>query len=217
MSQSTPEPFSALDVLRTENLRGELMELWPSRRMPTQSIFLVTHNIEEAVLLADRIIVFGRNPGRVRADFEVLLRQPRDRHSHEFLLYVDYIYKLMTQPLADAGPLVAGVLQPTAQVATSIPATALFPIVVLFLIRVGGGLGRGSIVLLLLGTQWYILFNVITGESAIPTDLREVCEACGLGTAQRWRQLLLPAVFPFIITGFVTASGGARNASIVAD
>jgi NitT/TauT family transport system ATP-binding protein len=103
------EPFSALDVLTAENLRGELMELWLSRKIPTKSIFLVTHNIEEAVLLADRIIVLGRNPARIRADFEVPLQQPRDRHSHEFLLYVDYVYKLMTQPLAAAGPLVPGV------------------------------------------------------------------------------------------------------------
>ena len=98
------EPFSALDVLTAENLRNELMELWASHKFPTQSILLVTHNIEEAVLLADRIVVLGRNPGRIRADFEVPLRQPRDRHSHEFLLYVDYIYKLMTQPLAEPGP-----------------------------------------------------------------------------------------------------------------
>jgi len=92
------EPFSALDVLTAENLRGELMELWLGRKMPTRSIFLVTHNIEEAVLLADRIIVLGRNPARIRADFGVPLRQPRDHTSAEFLVYVDYIYKLMTRP-----------------------------------------------------------------------------------------------------------------------
>ena len=97
------------------------------------------------------------------------------------------------------------------------PATALFPIVVLFLIRVGGGLGTGSVILLLLGTQWYLLFNVITGATAIPTDLREVCQVYGLGTVDRWRRLLLPGIFPFMITGFVTASGGAWNASIVAE
>jgi len=98
------EPFSALDVLTAENLRGELMELWLGKKIPTKSIFLVTHNIEEAVLLADRIIVLGRNPARVRADFRVPLSQPRERSSAEFLLYVDYIYKLMTQPELAAGP-----------------------------------------------------------------------------------------------------------------
>jgi NitT/TauT family transport system ATP-binding protein len=92
------EPFSALDVLTAENLRSELMELWLGKRIPTKSVFIVTHNIEEAVLLADRVIVLGRNPARIRADFLIPLQQYRDRHSAEFLLYVDYIYKLMTQP-----------------------------------------------------------------------------------------------------------------------
>ena len=101
------EPFSALDVLTAENLRGELMELWLGRKMPTRSIFLVTHNIEEAVLLADRIIVLGSNPARIRADFRVPLRQPRDHTSADFLVYVDYIYKLMTQPQLEAAPLSA--------------------------------------------------------------------------------------------------------------
>ena len=114
-------------------------------------------------------------------------------------------------------PRLAAIAQPIAQVAASVPATALFPIVVLFLIRAGGGLGIGSVILLLLGTQWYILFNVIAGASAIPTDLREVCQVYGLGTVERWRRLLLPGIFPFMITGFVTASGGAWNASIVAE
>jgi NitT/TauT family transport system ATP-binding protein len=92
------EPFSALDVLTAENLRGELMELWLGKKIPTRSIFLVTHNIEEAVLLADRIIVLGRDPAKIRADFQVPFAQPRERSSAEFLVYVDYIYKLMTQP-----------------------------------------------------------------------------------------------------------------------
>src|ERR1700683_1678484 len=92
------EPFSALDVLTAENLRGELLELWIGKKIPTRSIFIVTHNIEEAVLLADRVIVLGRNPARIRADFRVLLPQPRERKSATFLVYVDYIYKLMTQP-----------------------------------------------------------------------------------------------------------------------
>jgi NitT/TauT family transport system ATP-binding protein len=98
------EPFSALDVLTAENLRSELMELWLGKKIPTRSIFLVTHNIEEAVVLADRILVLGRNPAKVRADFRVPLSQPRDRGSAEFLLYVDYIYKLMTQPELTAEP-----------------------------------------------------------------------------------------------------------------
>jgi NitT/TauT family transport system permease protein len=114
-------------------------------------------------------------------------------------------------------PRLAAIAQPVAQVAASVPATALFPIVLLFLIRVGGGLGIGSIMLMLLGTQWYILFNVIAGASAIPTDLKEVCSIFHLSQVERWRRLFLPAIFPFLVTGFITASGGAWNASIVAE
>ncbi len=92
------EPFSALDVLTAENLRSELLELWHNKTIPTKAIFLVTHNIEEAVLLADRIIVLGRNPGVVRTDFKVTLPHPRDRKSGAFTQLVDYIYKVLTQP-----------------------------------------------------------------------------------------------------------------------
>jgi NitT/TauT family transport system ATP-binding protein len=92
------EPFSALDVLTAENLRGELLELWLSKKMPTSAIFIVTHNIEESVILADRIVVLGRNPARIRADFNVRLTQPRDRKSARFVELVDYIYKVMTEP-----------------------------------------------------------------------------------------------------------------------
>jgi NitT/TauT family transport system permease protein len=111
----------------------------------------------------------------------------------------------------------SAIAQPIAQIAASVPATALFPIVLLALIRIGGGLGIGSMVLLLLGTQWYILFNVIAGATAIPSDLKEVAEVFRLGAVERWRRLFLPSIFPYLITGFVTASGGAWNASIVAE
>jgi NitT/TauT family transport system ATP-binding protein len=92
------EPFSALDVLTAENLRGELLELWLNKKMPTSAIFIVTHNIEEAVMLADRVMVLGRNPARVRSDFNIRLRHPRDRKSVRFVELVDYIYKVMTEP-----------------------------------------------------------------------------------------------------------------------
>jgi NitT/TauT family transport system ATP-binding protein len=92
------EPFSALDVLTAENLRSELLELWLSKKMPTTCIFIVTHNIEEAVLLADRVIVLGRNPARIRSDFEIDIPQYRDRKSPRFLAYVDFIYKALTKP-----------------------------------------------------------------------------------------------------------------------
>jgi len=114
-------------------------------------------------------------------------------------------------------PKLARIAQPLAQIAASVPATALFPVVLLLLIRVGGGLGLGSIVLLLLGTQWYILFNVIAGAIAIPTDLKECCSVFQMRGVERWKKLILPGIFPYLVTGMVTASGGAWNASIVAE
>ena len=114
-------------------------------------------------------------------------------------------------------PKLARIAQPLAQIAASVPATALFPVVLLLLIRVGGGLGIGSIVLLLLGTQWYILFNVIAGAIAIPTDLKECCSVFRMEGIERWKKLILPGIFPYLVTGMVTASGGAWNASIVAE
>ncbi len=114
-------------------------------------------------------------------------------------------------------PKLARIAQPLAQIAASVPATALFPVILLALVRVGGGLGIGSIALMLLGTQWYILFNVIAGALAIPTDLKEVADLFRFGTIQRWRTVILPGIFPFLITGLVTASGGAWNASIIAE
>jgi NitT/TauT family transport system ATP-binding protein len=95
------EPFSALDVLTAENLRSELLQLWLTKKMPTSAIFIVTHNIEEAVMLADRVMVLGRNPARVRSDFNIRLKHPRDRKSARFVELVDYIYKVMTEPEAE--------------------------------------------------------------------------------------------------------------------
>lgn len=92
------EPFSALDVLTAENLRGELLELWQSHKMPTRAVFVVTHNIEEAVLLADRIVVLGRNPATIRTDFRVSLERPRERKDARFTELVDYIYRVLTRP-----------------------------------------------------------------------------------------------------------------------
>ena len=96
------EPFSALDVLTAENLRGELLELWEGQRFPTKAIVMVTHNIEEAVLLADRILVLGTNPGRIRADMRNPLARPRRRRTPDYEALVDQIYRMMTQ--RDSGP-----------------------------------------------------------------------------------------------------------------
>ncbi len=135
----------------------------------------------------------------------------------EFVLALAALWTIPVGVTIGLHPKLSAVAQPIAQIAASIPATALFPIILLILIRAGGGLGIGSLVLLLIGTQWYILFNVIAGAAALPTDLKEVCSVFQFGRLERWRKLLLPGIFPYLITGFVTASGGAWNASIVAE
>ena len=111
----------------------------------------------------------------------------------------------------------ASLAQPLVQMAASIPATALFPIILLLLLRLRGGLEIAAMVLMLLGTQWYILFNVIAGAMAIPTDLKEAAQIYKFSSWDRWRHLILPGIFPYLVTGMVTASGGAWNASIVAE
>jgi len=109
------------------------------------------------------------------------------------------------------------VLQPIIQMAASFPAPMIFPLVVGAMLASGIGLGISSVVLLLLGTQWYILFNVIAGSSAIPRDLWEVSRLSRFSWRERWLKLILPAIFPSLLTGWITAMGGAWNASIVAE
>ena len=112
---------------------------------------------------------------------------------------------------------IAAWMQPIAQIAASVPATALFPVLMLGLISVSGGLNLIAVLLMLMGTQWYLLFNIIAGVTAIPQDLRLTASTLGLKGWQRWKIAILPALFPYIITGLITASGGAWNASIVAE
>ena len=134
-----------------------------------------------------------------------------------FALLLGAVWTIPAGVAIGFNPRLARIAQPLAQIAASVPATALFPVVLLLLIRIGGGLGIGSIALLLLGTQWYILFNVIAGAIAIPTDLKECCSVFRLQGIERWKKLILPGIFPYLVTGLVTASGGAWNASIVAE
>jgi NitT/TauT family transport system ATP-binding protein len=108
------EPFSALDVLTAENLRGELSLLWEAGHFPAQSMLLVTHNIDEAVLLADRVLILGANPGRMRGEVRIDLSRPRQRHSAKFTALVDYIYTVMTNPEAE-------IASPTSRVAAMPP------------------------------------------------------------------------------------------------
>ena len=130
------------------------------------------------------------------------------------------ISALWTVPVGVAigfNPRLARVVQPLAQVLASVPASAFYPVLLIGLIKIGGGLGIGSMALMLLGTQWYILFNVIAGAMSIPSDLREVSSLFRFNRWQRWTKLILPGIFPYLITGMVTASGGAWNASVMAE
>ncbi len=114
-------------------------------------------------------------------------------------------------------PKLSQLLQPIVQIAASVPATALFPPLLLLLIKVGGGLEIGSVALMMLGTMWYILFNVIAGAQSIPEDLLEAARIYKLSLWQRWETIILPGIFPYLITGIITAVGGAWNASIVSE
>jgi NitT/TauT family transport system permease protein len=114
-------------------------------------------------------------------------------------------------------PRLARLLQPVVQLLASFPAPMLFPLVVAGLKWAGISLDWGSILLMLLGTQWYILFNVVAGAMAVPADLREAARSYRLSVWQRFRALYLPAIFPYLVTGWVTAAGGAWNASIVSE
>ena len=107
--------------------------------------------------------------------------------------------------------------QPLVQVVASFPAPMLFPLLLLAFQAVGWSLGWGSIFLMMFGTQWYILFNVIAGASSVPQELREVAQAFRFTPKQAWRMVWWPAIFPYLVTGWVTAAGGSWNASIVAE
>ena len=153
-----------------------------------------------------------------RADFFTLLRSAGLTFLRVNLALI--LGALWTVPVGVAigfSPRLARFMQPLAQLAASIPATALFPVLLLVLIRLRGGVEIAAMALMLLGTQWYILFNVIAGAMAIPTDLKEAAEVFRFSKLERWRNLILPGIFPYLVTGLVTASGGAWNASIVAE
>ncbi|WP_281796668.1 ABC transporter permease [Desulforhabdus amnigena] len=125
-----------------------------------------------------------------------------------------------TVPLGVAigtNPRLAVLLQPIVQIAASVPATALFPVLLLFLLNLPGGLNLAAVLLMLMGTQWYLLFNIIAGAAVIPQDLKYATVLLHMNRWERWRNLILPALFPYMITGGIAASGGAWNASIVAE
>ncbi len=168
------EPFSALDVLTSENLRGELLELWEGQRFPTKTMVMVTHNIEDAVLLADRLLLLGTNPGRIRADLRNPLPRPRRRRTPEFEELVDQIYRMMTQ--RDQAP-------------STVPAAA------------GGGRPRGTVSDTPLPRATVDglsgLAEIMLGRHGGAADLADLADSLGLEVDD-----LLPLVDALVLLGF---------------
>jgi NitT/TauT family transport system permease protein len=132
-------------------------------------------------------------------------------------LLLSALWTIPVGVLVGLNPRAASWIQPVVQIAASIPATALFPVLVMGLVHLPGGLNLATVLLMLTGSQWYILFNAIAGARAIPQDLKYTARLMGLSRWQRWKILYFPALFPYLVTGAITASGGAWNASIVAE
>lgn len=118
---------------------------------------------------------------------------------------------------ASESPRFNRLLAPMAEIAGSMPATALFPLIVIFVIKVTGGMNLASVLLILTGMQWYLLFNLLAGVRQIPEDLKEAARAYGLSRAQTWAKLVIPALIPSLITGSITAWGGGWNALILSE
>jgi NitT/TauT family transport system permease protein len=109
------------------------------------------------------------------------------------------------------------VIAPIAEIVGSLPATALFPVIVVFVIKVTGGMNLASILLILTGMQWYLMFNLLAGVNQVPEDLKEAARAFGLTRIETWRKLTIPALTPSLITGSITAWGGGWNALILSE
>ncbi|MGA7620008.1 ABC transporter permease subunit, partial [Candidatus Binatus sp.] len=118
---------------------------------------------------------------------------------------------------ASESPRFNRILSPIAEIVGSMPATALFPVIVIFVIQVTGGMNLASVLLILTGMQWSLLFNLLAGVNQVPEDLKEAARAFGLSRLARWRKLILPAVMPSLITGSITAWGGGWNALILSE
>ncbi|MBO2449011.1 ABC transporter permease subunit [Actinomadura barringtoniae] len=188
----------------------------PNQRL-VRDVLLVVAGVLAVVWIADRAIVYLHESGALHYLPTVigmgLVTLGR-------VLVVVAAATLVFVPLGvwiGMNPRVARLAQPVVQVLASFPANFLYPFFIGLFAAGGIGLGWGAIALMALGSGWYILFNVIAGASAIPTDLREMSADLGLGRAARWRSLILPAIVPTLITGVLTAAGGAWNASIVAE
>ncbi|HCJ67741.1 MAG TPA: hypothetical protein DHV62_10620 [Elusimicrobia bacterium] len=132
-------------------------------------------------------------------------------------LFIGSIWAIPTGVAIGMNPRLSKILQPVTQIAASFPAPMLFPLVIVIMNYFGISLQFGAVILMMLATQWYILFNTIAGATTIPTDLVEVGKIYHLEKTKFWRRVILPTIFPYLVTGWVTAMGGAWNASIVAE
>ena len=202
------------DEISADQPRRSVFRIWLERFVMALALAAVAYGLFKAVVL---LLGAGRDDWNEigRGAIVTFLRVTA-------ALVIGSAWTIPVGVLIGFNPRLAKIAQPLAQIAASIPATGLFPVVLLLLlsahlIQPGGGLGFAPLLLMLLGTQWYVLFNVIAGAMAIPTDLKEAAQVFGFGALERWRFLIIPGIFPYLITGLVTAAGGAWNASIVAE
>jgi NitT/TauT family transport system permease protein len=216
-------------LLRAQLYRG--LE-WIGERVPKDMLFLPTDQQSTVRRTSVRVLGVGAGIalvyGITRAVL-MLVHVPGADWGHIILGSAATLLRVMsalvialawTIPLGVAigfNPRLARWCQPIVQIAASVPATALFPVLLVAILQLAGGMNLAAIVLMLMGTQWYLLFNVIAGATAIPQDLKYSSALLGMTWLQRWRTLILPALFPYLVTGAITATGGAWNASIVAE
>jgi NitT/TauT family transport system permease protein len=170
------------------------------------AVFMAT----SAILYLSSHIGFSRFPSIIAQGFVTFARVV-------ILIFVSTLIWVPVGVKIGMNPRLSRYAQPVVQVLASFPAILIFPFVTAIFLGLGISLNWGAILLMALGAQWYILFNVIAGASAIPNDMVEMMTLMGLTRMQRWRQVILPAVFPAYVTGGITAAGGAWNASIVAE
>jgi NitT/TauT family transport system permease protein len=187
-----------------------------SRRKTGDALFFalvtaaVAFALTEGLRYLDRTVGFGQFPHCLGLGFLTFLR----------VVVLVIVATVVWVPIGikiGMSPRLSRYAQPLVQILASFPANLLFPFATVAFVATGVSLDFGSILLMALGAQWYILFNVIAGASSIPTDMREMVDQFGLSWQQKWRQLILPAIFPAYVTGGITAAGGAWNASIVAE
>jgi len=212
----------ALEVARWARTRGAVLTrrvLSPGALLATRRLFIWAGIGMGALLMLRALVALARG---------LALPWPDEaRHIPLYLLFsfmrlaVAYVLSLAwTLPLAlwvGASPKVARIVTPLAEIGASLPATALFPLIVVVVIRTAGGMNLASVLLALTGMQWYLLFNLIAGVRSIPAELREAAKSLGLGRWMTWRKVDLPALLPSLITGSLTAWGGGWNSLIVSE